>query len=203
MFITMQKCTLTEKNWQLTKALESWSWRGCAGEPAVVEVYARAAKVEILINGKSAGCRKLKDTCRAVFQTTYEDGEITAVSYDGNGYEIGRRSLKTAGNDTILQIRPEKRTVKQDRLAYIWFRYTDLNGIWKPMEKHTLKVTVENGTLAGLGSASPYKKGNYTQNTVKTYYGEALGVVRADGSGPVKITVCDETHTYKAELPCE
>lgn len=198
-----QKEKLRLTGWQLTKALESWSWRGCAGEPAVVEVYARAAEAELLINGKSAGRRKLKNTCRAVFKTTYEDGEITAVSYDRNGREIGRRSLKTAGNDTVLRIRPEKKTVKPDELDYIWFQYTDRNGIWKPMEKHMLQVTVENGTLAGLGSACPYKEGNYTQNTVKTYYGEALGAVRANGSGPVRITVCDEKHTCTAEIPCE
>ena len=58
-------------------------------------------------------------------------------------------------------------------------RYTDEDGIWRPLEKHTLKVTVENGTLLGLGSANSYVRGNYTADTADTYYGEALAVVRA------------------------
>jgi beta-galactosidase len=70
------------------------------------------------------------------------------------------------------------------------------------MEKHCLKVTVENGTLAGLGSASPYVKGNYTDDTVKTYFGEALAVVRADGNGPVKVTVSDKERSRTVEIPC-
>lgn len=197
-----QKEKLRLTGWQLTKALESWAWDGCNGEPAKVEVYARAAQVELFINGKSAGKKKVKK-CRANFNTTYQDGEITAVSYDENGKEINRYSLQTAGKDTVLQVRPEEKTVKPEGLAFIQLQYTDSKGIWKPMEKHNIKVTVENGVLKGLGSPAPYVKGNYTDHTVATYYGEAMAVVQADGNGPVKVTVADEERFYVAEIPCE
>lgn len=197
-----QKEKLRLTGWQLTKALESWAWDGCNGEPAKVEVYARAAQVELFINGKSVGKKKVKK-CRANFNTTYQDGEITAVSYDENGKEINRYSLQTAGKDTVLQVRPEEKTVKPEDLAFIQLQYTDSKGIWKPMEKHNIKVTVENGVLKGLGSPAPYVKGNYTDHTVATYYGEAMAVVQADGNGPVKVTVADEERFYVAEIPCE
>ena len=197
-----QKEKLRLTGWQLTKALESWAWGGCSGEPAKVEVYARAAQVELFINGKSVGKKNVKK-CRANFNTTYEDGEITAVSYDEKGKEINRYSLQTAGKETILQVRPEEKSVKPEGLAFVQLQYTDTKGIWKPMEKHNLKVTVENGILKGLGSPAPYVKGNYTDDTVATYYGEAMAVVQADGNGPVKVTVTDETRSYVAEIPCE
>ena len=197
-----QKEKLRLTGWQLTKALESWAWDGCNGEPAKVEVYARAAQVELFINGKSVGKKKVKK-CRANFNTTYQDGEITAVSYDENGKEINRYSLQTSGKDTVLQVRPEEKTVKPEGLAFIQLQYTDSKGIWKPMEKHNIKVTVENGVLKGLGSPAPYVKGNYTDHTVATYYGEAMAVVQADGNGPVKVTVADEERFYVAEIPCE
>lgn len=196
-----QKEKLRLTGWALTKAVESWSWRGCAGQPAKVEVYARAAEIELLVNGKSVGKKKLKKKCRAIFQTAYEDGEITAVSYDKNGREIGRRTLTTAEEDTILQIRPEADTVRPGGLLFVPLQYTDKGGIWKPMEKHQLNVTVENGILAGLGSANSYVKGNYTEDTVKTYYGEALAVIRAGGSGTVKVHVRDEKVICTAEIP--
>lgn len=197
-----QKEKLRLTGWQLTKALESWAWDGCSGETAKVEVYARAAQVELFINGKSVGKKKVKK-CRANFNTTYQDGEITAVSYDENGREINRYSLCTAGKETILQVRPEEKTVKPEGLAFIQLQYTDNKGIWKPMEKHNIKVTVENGVLKGLGSPAPYVKGNYTDHTVATYYGEAMAVVQADGNGPVKVTVADEERFYVVEIPCE
>ena len=197
-----QKEKLRLTGWQLTKALESWAWDGCNGEPAKVEVYARAAQVELFINGNSVGKKKVKK-CRANFNTTYQDGEITAVSYDENGREINRYSLQTAGKETVLQVRPEEKTVKPEGLAFIQLQYTDSKGIWKPMEKHNIKVMVENGVLKGLGSSAPYVKGNYTDHTVATYYGEAMAVVQADGNGPVKVTVADEERFYVAEIPCE
>ena len=197
-----QKEKLRLTGWQLTKALESWAWDGCNGEPAKVEVYARAAQVELFINGKSVGKKKVKK-CRANFNTTYQNGEITAVSYDENGREINRYSLCTAGKETVLQVRPEEKTVKPEGLAFIQLQYTDNKGIWKPMEKHNIKVTVENGVLKGLGSPAPYVKGNYTDHTVATYYGEAMAVVQADGNGPVKVTVADEERFYVVEIPYE
>ena len=162
----------------------------------------RAAQVELFINGKSAGKKKVKK-CRANFNITYQNGEITAVSYDENGREINRYSLHTAGKETVLQVRPEEKTVKPEGLAFIQLQYTDSKGIWKPMEKHNIKVTVENGVLKGLGSPAPYVKGNYTDHTVATYYGEAMAVVQADGNGPVKVTVADEERFYVVEIPCE
>ena len=187
---------------QLTKALESWSWQGCAGMPASVEVYARAYAVELFRNGKSVGRKRLKNTCRAVFKTAYADGELTAASYDREGKEIGRYSLTTAGAETVLQVTPEEQSVKPGGLAFVRLQYTDGQGVWKPMEKHTLKVSVEGGTLEGLGSANAYVEGNYAQDSTPTYYGEAMAVVRAEGSGPVRLTVRDETGEHMAELPC-
>ena len=47
--------------WKMSNAIPSWSWRGCAGKPANVEVYARGRSVELLVNGKSVGRKELKD----------------------------------------------------------------------------------------------------------------------------------------------
>lgn len=189
--------------WQLTRGLESWSYRGCAGRPAQVEVYARAASIELLVNGKRVGKKRLKNKCRASFHVTYEDGELTTVAYDSAGREIGRQTMKTAGEGTVLQLKPESASAKPEGLVFIPMQYTDPNGIWKPMEKHTLRVSVENGRLMGLGHAGPYVEGNYTDDTTKTYFGEAMAVVQADGSGPVKVTVTDETGPHTVEIPCK
>ena len=70
------------------------------------------------------------------------------------------------------------------------------------MEKHTVKVSVENGTLIGLGSGAPYKEGNYTDDYTATYFGEAMAVVRASEDGAVKVTVSDESGTQSTvEIP--
>ncbi len=197
-----EKLQLT--GWQLTKAVESWSWRGSEGRKATVEVYARATEVELLINGRSVGRKKLTTDCQTKFTVPYEDGEITAVSYNAAGREIGRYSMFTAGMASELRVTAEEKTAKTGRLNFIRIQYTDDKGIWKPTCRDTLKVYVENGTLEGLGSANPYVIGNYAGDTVDTYFGEAQAVVMADGRGPVRVTVTEsngEAHTI--EIPME
>ena len=188
--------------WQLTKAVESWAWEGCDGKPAEVEVYARAAEVELLINGKSVGRKKPKK-CRAKFKTTYADGKIEAVAYDASGREIGRHALVSAGKETLMRVMPESKSVRPGGLVYVPIRYTDAKGTWKPMAKHALKVSVENGELLGLGNACPYYKGNYTRSDTFTYFGEALAVVRANGAGPLKVTVSDGDTTQTETVVCQ
>ena len=51
----------------MSNAIESWSWDGCSGKKAQVEVYARADRVELFINGKSVGSKKMKNDCRTSF----------------------------------------------------------------------------------------------------------------------------------------
>lgn len=197
-----QKENLQITGWQLTKALESWAWAGCDGETARVEVYARAAEVELIINGKSVG-RQRPRKARATFKTTYHSGTVEAVAYDARGAEIGRHSLSTAGEGTKLNLLPESRRARPEGLVFVPIRYTDDQGIWKPMEKHLVTVSVENGALLGLGNGCCYYKGNYTDDHVQTYYGEALAVVRADAPGTVKITATDGERTVTAEVECE
>ncbi len=111
---------------------------GCAGEKAEVEVFARAAEVELLVNGKKAARGKVKK-CRSKFHIPYEDGEITAISYDKNGHEINSQTLVTANEQTILHIRPEQETVQPVNCCLFQCSTETFCGNWKPMEKHHLK----------------------------------------------------------------
>lgn len=187
--------------WKMTDAMESWTWPGCEGMKAAVEVYARASQVALYINGKCAGKKKLKKSCSTTFRIPYQKGKLTAVAYDENGKITGKHSLCTAADDTKLSVLPEQEKMHPGGLGFIQLRYTDLKGIWKPMEKHHIKVTVENGTLEGLGNACSYNEDGYWKNNTKTYYGEALAVIRAGQTGRVKVTVTDKNGEYSLELP--
>lgn len=188
-------------SWKMSNAITSWSWNGCAGNRANVEVYARAAKVVLLVNGKVVGEKKLKNDCIARFHCTYEDGSIEAVSYDENGKELGRCSLKTASGKTELRAVPEEKAVGTGRLCHIRLQYTDENGIMKPLERGILRVNVTGGKLLGLGSACPYNDLSYCDNTTDTYFGEALAIVQAGSGEEILLTVTDGQHTAEAQIP--
>ena len=186
--------------WKMTNAMPSWSWQGCEGKKAHVEVYARAAQVELLLNGKSVGKQSMKNNCLFTFRVPYENGTLEAVAYDASGKEMGRCALKTAEAETVLQAVPEETQVKPGHLCFIRLQYADAQGIVKPAERGLLDVTVEGGKLVGLGSACPFYELDYTGSQADTYYGEALAIVEAGSEGTVTLTASDGKLTASTSI---
>ena len=187
--------------WKMSNAMPSWSWQGFEGKKAHVEVYARAAQVELLLNGKSVGKQSMKNNCLFTFHVPYENGTLEAVAYDASGKEMGRCALKTAEAETVLQAVPEETQVKPGHLCFIRLQYADAQGIVKPAERGLLDVTVEGGKLVGLGSACPYYELDYRGSKADTYYGEALAIVEAGGEGTVTLTATDGKLTASTSVP--
>ena len=173
--------------WKMSNAIPSWSWQGCEGKKAHVEVYARAAQVELVLNGRTIARKAMKNDCIARFAVTYQNGVLEAIARDPEGHETGRTSLVTAGSETCLRAEPERGTVAPGHLAYVRLRFTGPEGTTKPLARALISVEVEGGKLLGLGSACPFYELDYTGSVTDTYYGEALAIVQAGESGSVRL----------------
>ena len=189
--------------WKMTNAMPSWSWTGCEERKANVEVYARAARVELVLNGHTMGSKTLKNDCLARFSIPYESGTLEAVSYDAADHEIGRCKLQSAGGTTRLTLDAEEPTVKPGHLCYIRLRYTDENGITKPLVRGNIQVQVRGGTLVGLGSACPFNKHSYLDSETDTYYGEALAIVRMGDGDAMTIAASDGEYSAELTVPAQ
>lgn len=189
--------------WKMTNAMPSWSWTGFEGRKANVEVYARAARVELVLNGHTVGSKTPKNDCLAKFSIPYESGTLEAVSYDDADHEIGRCKLQSAGGTTRLTLDAEEPTVKPGHLCYIRLRYTDENGITKPLARGNIQVQVRGGTLVGLGSACPFNKHSYLDSETDTYYGEALAIVRMGDGDAMTIAASDGEYSAELTVPAQ
>ena len=189
--------------WKMTNAMPSWSWTGCEERKASVEVYARAARVELVLNGHTVGSKTLKNDCLARFSIPYESGTLEAVSYDAADHEIGRCKLQSAGGTTRLTLDAEEPTVKPGHLCYIRLRYTDENGITKPLVRGNIQVQMRGGTLVGLGSACPFNKHSYLDSETDTYYGEALAIVRMGDGDAMTIAASDGEYSAELTVPAQ
>ena len=189
--------------WKMTNAMSSWSWTGCEERKANVQVYARAARVELVLNGHTVGSKTLKNDCLARFSIPYESGTLEAVSYDAADHEIGRCKLQSAGGTTRLTLDAEEPTVKPGHLCYVRLRYTDENGITKPLARGNIQVQVRGGTLVGLGSACPFNKHSYLDSETDTYYGEALAIVRMGDGDAMTIAASDGEYSAELTVPAQ
>jgi beta-galactosidase len=187
--------------WKMTNAIESWSWHGCDGRKAKVEVYARAHHISLYVNGECVGTKKPGGNCLVTFHTAYRDGEVRAVSYNEKNDKIAEAVLKTAEKETILAVEPEQDMIKRETdLCYVRFRFTDKDGILKPMVREKLKISVEGGKLLAFGSACPFYPDSYLTDVSDTYYGEALAVIKPGIGDKVVIKASGKTITGMAEV---
>ena len=178
-----------------TDSIRSWSWEGCEGRVATVEVYADAARVDLLLDGSRVGRAPAGPATGylALFSLPYRPGRLTAVAYGSDGQEIGRDTLSSATTGLRLEVRSESDALVADGadLAYLPIAITDDAGVVRPLADREVTVQVTGaGTLLGLGSAEPITEEGFSSNRHTTYLGRALAVVRAGHhAGDVTVTV--------------
>lgn len=175
--------------WRGSNALPHWSYKGCDGNDAEVEVYADAAEIELFVNNKSVGKSKTKYK-KAVFYTTYEAGTLRAVAYDAQGNEISQSCLISAEGETNIRILPEGE-VKIGEILYIDIDLVGVNGEIECNADERLTVSVEGGTLLGFGSANPRTEENFLTGSYRNYYVRSQTVILVENK-KVSVTVRGE-----------
>ena len=186
--------------WKMSNALESWSWNGCEGKAAKVEVYARAHHVSLYVNGKCVGTNEMKKNCITTFRTTYEPGELKAVSFNAEDKKIAECVLHSAGDETVLTLEPEQTSVKENDLLYVRMKYTDNEGTVKPLARGEIRVKVQGGRILGIGSACPFCEKSYIGDTADTYYGEALVIIQPEKGRKIVVEAESPYGNAKAEV---
>ena len=187
-----------------TDGINCWTFDGYEGVKTNVRVASEGKYVEVLVNGKSYGKKKLKDLV-ANFKIPYEPGEIVAVSYDENGKELEREFIKTAEKDMYITVLCERENFKAggEDIVYFDVSLADKNGLVKPFEKK-VEVKVEGaGELIAVGSGAPRTEESYVGAGFTTWNGRMVAVVRSkEKAGKAKVTfTCDglKEKTYEIE----
>ena len=188
--------------WRFSDSIPCWTWPGCEGKNAELEIFSIGSEIELYQDGQLLA-RKPLEHGRADFTAIYRPGTLTAISYDAAGAVLGRVTLSTAGAETILQVLPEQDTVAPGAIAFVPIHLTDAAGTLKMTETRTICVQVQDrsGSMGGLeqdtiggfalvalGSAEPVREPDHYGRTTAAWHGRALAVVRADGTGTIEIT---------------
>jgi beta-galactosidase len=179
--------------WSWSSAVAGWTWEGDEGRKTTIEVYADADEVELFQDGRSLGRKPAGEAARfsARFETTYEPGELTAVSYR-EGAEIGRTTLRSAVGEVGLAVSVDRSEIvaNDHDLAFVNISLVDADGTVHPGRDRQIAVTVHGaGVLQGLGSAAPSSEESFLEGRCTTYRGRALAVVRPTGSGEISVKV--------------
>ncbi len=187
---------LIKTPWVISDATASWNWDGMEGKPAIVEVYAQGDEVELLLNGKSLGKKAAGKEAgfRTLFETTYEPGILTAISYE-NEQEIGKSELATAGCERTLWVEKEEyvglKNAKQE-LVYVQVEMRDQNGVLAADDTQKITLSVDGEVeVLGFGSGNPKPNYNFNEGVTELFGGRAQIIVKKP-EGEVTLTVIAE-----------
>ncbi len=194
--------------------LPHWNWEGHEGETIPVMVYTNAEEVELFLNGKSLGKKRLGvDTVeipvgknvsstghftspfRLAWDVPYAAGELKAVGYR-NGAVYAQDTMSTAGKAARIVVTPDRASLHangQD-LAFFTVRVEDGHGNLCPLAGNLVKFKLSGpGTIAGVdngnaASVEPFQAGYRT-----AFNGLALLIVRTRKvGGTIQVTASSE-----------
>lgn len=196
---------LIKTPWVISDAVASWNWDGMEGKPAIVEVYAQGDEVELLLNGTSLGKKAAGKEAgfRTLFETTYEPGILTAISYE-NGHEIGRNELTTAGCERTLWVEKEEyvglKNAKQE-LVYVQVEMRDQNGVLVADDNQKITLSVDGEVeVLGFGSGNPKPNYNFNEGVTELFGGRAQIIVKKPEGKAILTVTAENGIEGKVEL---
>ncbi len=171
----------------------SWSWPGCEGYRAYVDVYSDADEVELFADGKSLGRKQAGIAARniALFETTYEPGELLAVAYC-DGRVTGEDRVATCGKPEAIALTADTEEIPAawGGLAYITATVVDASGAVVPYAGNELRFSVSgSGAILALGTNDPLSEELYVGEVRKAFEGTVVLAVRSSGTpGAIELT---------------
>jgi beta-galactosidase len=195
--------------------LPHWNWSGREGQPIPVMVYTNADEVELFLNNKSIGRRKLGiDTVelpvgpnvspsrkyvskyRLTWQVTYAPGTLRAVGYK-NGKQIATDKVPTAGVPAKIVLSPDRAAIAADGedLSFVTVKILDRDGNFCPLADNLVRFRIEGpGKIAAVDNGNAATTEPFQADYRKAFNGMALAIVRAERAkaGSIRLSASAE-----------
>ncbi|PTN07455.1 sugar-binding domain-containing protein [Mangrovibacterium marinum] len=172
-------------DWAVWPAWESWTWPRHEGDSLEVDVYSKCTGVQLYLNNKLIGERKmsLDNEYKTTFTVPYSPGELKAIGIDGEKHY--EQVLQTSGEATSIRLTADRSTIlanNQD-LSFVRVEVTDKFGNIQPNANNQLTFNVEGpGIIAGTDNANLRDVTPYFSETRKVWHGKALVVIKSTGN---------------------
>jgi beta-galactosidase len=165
--------------WQ--KMYDSWNFQ--PGENVEIATFSNAEEVELFLNGRSLGIKKMADCPKQkmIWKLSFELGELKAVAKSG-GKEVATHVIQTAGASKRIQLEADRTTIQADGadLAFIRFKVVDDRGVQCPVNSPVIRFEITGpGSNAGVASGDMSSLESYQANQRCPWQGDGLLVVRS------------------------
>jgi beta-galactosidase len=174
---------LGKYGWHWPPVRSHWNWDGHDG-PLEVYTFTNAARIELLLNGKSLGVKRLVDFADRMirWEVPNDPGSIVALARNDQEKTVARHQLNTAGPAHHIALEADRRVLRADGqdLSHVRVRIVDRDGNLVPHGEHAIQFAIEgNGRIVGVDSGNLYSHEPFKAERRTTYQGYALAIIRA------------------------
>jgi beta-galactosidase len=137
--------------------LPHWNWEERLGEPVSVWVHSNLEEVELFLNGRSQGKRKVEPLTHLEWQVKYEPGVIEARGMKG-GKVVMTDRRETTGAPQSIRLSANRNEIAADGEDIALVRVEVLDGEGRPIPTadNLIKFKISGeGALLGVGNGDP------------------------------------------------
>ncbi len=158
-----------------------WNWQERLGEPIRVWVYCNLDEVELLLNGRSLGSRRMPSLGHLEWPVKYEPGILEARGRRKHEVVLTARR-ETTGRPAAIRLTPDRREIRADGEDVVMLRVetVDSAGRHVPTANMPIQFSVSGaGRFRGVGNGDPNCQESDQQPERSLFNGLAQLIVQA------------------------
>lgn len=134
--------------------LPHWNWSGMEGKEIDVWAYSNCDEVELFLNKKSLGKKKMEQNGHLEWKVKYEAGTLEAIGFK-NGKKILTEIQKTTGNPEKIKLSVDKENLLNSNVVVVTTEIIDKNGLHVPTANDEITFSIQGGKILGVGNGNP------------------------------------------------
>ena len=137
--------------------LPHWTWPDRAGQLIPVWVYSNAEEVELRLNGRSLGRKRMARNSHLEWQVAYAPGRLAAVGY-ARGREVASDEVVTAGDPQAVRLEADRTQIEADGsdVSIVTVSVHDRDGNLAPRANNLVSFEVTGpARIIGVGNGDP------------------------------------------------
>jgi beta-galactosidase len=169
-----------------------WTPRNLAAHNETIEVYSNCDEVELFVNHKSLGVKKINaDASPRVWKVLFTPGTLKAVARN-HGRKVATDELHTAGKPAKILLTTDHKKLAPgwDNVAFVIAVVVDAKGVIVPNASDLIRFQLTGpGVIATVDSADNASHESFQTNERHAYAGRCLAALKATATkGKITLT---------------
>ncbi len=180
--------------WSWEKLYQHWNWPEFKGKVINVKCYTNCDEVELFLNGRSMGTKKMTDIGKLPlkWKVIYQEGKLKAIARK-EGKVVAEDVLRTSGKAYKIEIKSSKDKLRDDEVGVFKITVVDKDGLTIPRKEHLIHFRLEGkGEIIAVDNGNLRSDESFRADQRMTFHGKVVCFAKKTGKGSIKLIAYSE-----------